>query len=227
MASKKNQVLIVEDDQTLQETLAFNLNREGYEVLRASDGVSALNVARDKEPDLILLDVMLPELDGLTVCRTLRRESNVPIVLLTARGGEVDRIMGLDCGADDYIVKPFSLGELYARLRAVMRRKGNDVQTKIESGDLLLDVVGHRAWRAGERVELTPKEFDLLAELIRHKGAVLTRDLLLQRVWGYDFNGDTRTVDVHIRGLREKVEQDPSNPVRIETVRGIGYRFAG
>ncbi len=227
MASKKNQVLIVEDDQILQETLAFNLNREGYEVLRASDGVSALNVARDKEPDLILLDVMLPELDGLTVCRTLRRESNVPIVLLTARGGEVDRIMGLDCGADDYIVKPFSLGELYARLRAVMRRKGNDVQTKIESGDLLLDVMGHRAWRAGERVELTPKEFDLLAELIRHKGAVLTRDLLLQRVWGYDFNGDTRTVDVHIRGLREKVEQDPSNPVRIETVRGIGYRFAG
>ncbi len=227
MASKKNQVLIVEDDQTLQETLAFNLNREGYEVLRASDGVSALNVARDKEPDLILLDVMLPELDGLTVCRTLRRESNVPIVLLTARGGEVDRIMGLDCGADDYIVKPFSLGELYARMRAVMRRKGNDVQPKIESGDLLLDVMGHRAWRAGERVELTPKEFDLLAELIRHKGAVLTRDLLLQRVWGYDFNGDTRTVDVHIRGLREKVEQDPSNPVRIETVRGIGYRFAG
>jgi DNA-binding response OmpR family regulator len=227
MASKKNQVLIVEDDQTLQETLAFNLDREGYEVLRASDGVSALNVARDKDPDLILLDVMLPELDGLTVCRTLRRESNVPIVLLTARGGEVDRIMGLDCGADDYIVKPFSLGELFARLRAVMRRKDNDAQTKMESGDLLLDVVGHRVWRAGDRVELTPKEFDLLAELIRHRGAVLTRDLLLQRVWGYDFNGDTRTVDVHIRGLREKIEQDPSNPIRIETVRGIGYRFAG
>ncbi len=227
MASKKNQVLIVEDDQTLQETLAYNLNREGYEVIRASDGVSALNLARDREPDLILLDIMLPELDGLTVCRTLRRESNVPIVLLTARGGEVDRIMGLDCGADDYIVKPFSLGELYARLRAVMRRRGHETGTKIESGDLVLDVVGHRAWRGGTRLDLTPKEFDLLAELIRHKGAVLTRDLLLQRVWGYDFNGDTRTVDVHIRGLREKVEQDPPNPVRIETVRGVGYRFSG
>ncbi len=227
MSSKKNRVLIVEDDQTLQETLAYNLKREGYEVIRASDGISALNQARDHEPDLILLDLMLPELDGLTVCRTLRRESNVPIVLLTARGGEVDRIMGLDSGADDYIVKPFSLGELYARLRAVMRRKGNETGTKIESGDLVLDVVGHRAWRGGNRVDLTPKEFDLLAELIRHRGAVLTRDLLLQRVWGYDFNGDTRTVDVHIRGLREKVELDPPNPVRIETVRGIGYRFAG
>jgi two-component system, OmpR family, response regulator len=220
-------VLVVEDDQTLQETLEYNLEREGYKVIRAGDGVSALNLAREHKPDLILLDVMLPELDGLTVCRTLRRESNVPIVLLTARGGEVDRIVGLDSGADDYIVKPFSLGELYARLRAVTRRGRQEAGTKIESGDLILDLLGHRAWRGQAALDLTPKEFDLLAELIRHRGSVLTRDLLLQRVWGYDFGGDTRTVDVHIRGLREKIEQNPANPLRIETVRGIGYRFSG
>lgn len=226
MDTDSKKILVVEDDETLQETLAYNLNREGYEVIRASDGMTALNLARQAKPDLILLDVMLPELDGLTVCRTLRRESNVPIVLLTARGGEVDRIVGLDSGADDYIVKPFSLGELYARLRAVTRRGSQAAGTKIESGDLALDLVGHRVWRAGATIELTPKEFDLLAELIRHKGSVLTRDLLLQRVWGYDFSGDTRTVDVHIRGLREKIEKDPANPIRIETVRGIGYRFS-
>ncbi|MBI5301624.1 MAG: response regulator transcription factor [Chloroflexi bacterium] len=220
-------LLLVEDDQTLLETLAYNLGREGYDVVRASDGITALNLAREHKPDLIILDIMLPELDGLSVCRTLRRESNVPIVLLTARGGEVDRIVGLDSGADDYIVKPFALGELYARLRAVMRRGGHETTTKVESGDLALDLVGHRAWRSGESLNLTPKEFDLLAELIRHKGAVLTRDLLLQRIWGYDFSGDSRTVDVHIRGLREKVETDPANPSRIETVRGLGYRFAG
>lgn len=220
-------LLLVEDDQTLLETLAYNLGREGYDVVRASDGIAALNLAREHKPDLILLDIMLPELDGLSVCRTLRRESNVPIVLLTARSGEVDRIVGLDSGADDYIVKPFALGELYARLRAVMRRGAHDLTTKVESGDLALDLVGHRAWRSGEHLNLTPKEFDLLVELIRHRGAVLTRDLLLQRIWGYDFTGDSRTVDVHIRGLREKIETDPANPVRIETVRGLGYRFSG
>lgn len=226
MDTDSKKILVVEDDETLQETLAYNLNREGYEVIRAGDGITALNLARQVKPDLILLDVMLPELDGLTVCRTLRRESNVPIVLLTARGGEVDRIVGLDSGADDYIVKPFSLGELYARLRAVTRRGSQAAGTKIESGDLVLDLVGHRVSRGGAAIELTPKEFELLAELIRHKGSVLTRDLLLQRVWGYDFSGDTRTVDVHIRGLREKIEKDPANPIRIETVRGIGYRFS-
>jgi DNA-binding response OmpR family regulator len=220
-------LLLVEDDQTLLDTLSFNLRREGYEVVRASDGITALNLAREEKPELIVLDVMLPEMDGLSVCRTLRRESNVPIVLLTARGGEVDRIVGLDSGADDYIVKPFALGELYARLRAVMRRGGHDTTVKIESGDIVLDLVGHRAWRDRTSLNLTPKEFDLLAELIRHKGAVLTRDLLLQRIWGYEFSGDTRTVDVHIRGLREKVETDPANPSRIETVRGLGYRFSG
>jgi DNA-binding response OmpR family regulator len=171
--------------------------------------------------------VMLPGLDGLTVCRTLRHEMDVPIVLLTARSGEVDRIIGLDTGADDYIVKPFSLGELLARLRAVLRRGHREPEMKLRAGDLTLDLVGHRALRGGQLVNLSPKEFDLLAELIRHKGAVLTRDLLLQRVWGFDFGGDTRTVDVHIRWLREKIEVDPANPQRIETVRGLGYRFEG
>ncbi len=220
-------LLLVEDDQTLLDTLSFNLMREGYDVIRASDGVAALDLAREHKPDLIVLDVMLPGLDGLTVCRTLRREMDVPIVLLTARSSEVDRIVGLDTGADDYIVKPFSLGELMARLRAVMRRGQHRVETKLQSGDLLLDLVGHRAVRNGKSLNLPPKEFDLLAELIRHKGAVLTRDLLLQRVWGFDFAGDSRTVDVHIRWLREKIENDPANPTRIETVRGLGYRFSG
>lgn len=220
-------LLVVEDDQALLDTLAYNLTNEGYEVTRASDGIAALNLAREQKPDLILLDIMLPSLDGLTVCRTLRRETHVPIVLLTARSGEVDRIVGLDSGADDYIVKPFSLGELYARLRAVLRRGQREIEAKLQSGDLTLDLVAHRALRGQQPLNLTPKEFDLLAELIRHRGAVLTRDLLLQRVWGFDFVGDSRTVDVHIRWLREKIEDDPADPKRIETVRGIGYRFDG
>jgi len=220
-------LLLVEDDQTLRETLAYSLAREEYEVIETDNGVTALDLARKHKPDLIVLDVMLPGLDGLTVCRTLRHEMNAPIVLLTARSGEVDRIIGLDTGADDYIVKPFSLGELLARLRAVLRRGRREPETKLQAGDLTLDLVGHRASRARQLLNLSPKEFDLLAELIRHKGAVLTRDLLLQRVWGFDFSGDTRTVDVHIRWLREKIEDDTANPRRIETVRGLGYRFEG
>jgi DNA-binding response OmpR family regulator len=205
--------------------LAHNLKREGYQVVEASTGVDALNLARDEQPDLVLLDVMLPELDGLTVCRTLRHEMEVPIVMLTARSGEVDRIVGLDSGADDYIVKPFSVGELLARVRAALRRGKHIVETKLQTGDLTLDLLAHRVFRGGQPLNLAPKEFDLLAELIRHKGAVLTRDLLLQRVWGFDFSGDTRTVDVHIRWLREKIEDDPADPKRIATVRGLGYRF--
>ena len=220
-------LLLVEDDQTLRDTLAYNLQREGYDVLVTGDGVSALDLAREHKPDLIILDIMLPGLDGLTVCRTLRHEMEILIVLLTARTGEVDRIVGLDSGADDYIVKPFSVGEMLARLRAVLRRGHPEPALKLQSGDLTLDLVAHRAFRAGKPLDLAPKEFDVLAELIRHKGAVLTRDLLLQRVWGFDFAGDTRTVDVHIRWLREKIESDSANPKRIETVRGLGYRFEG
>jgi DNA-binding response OmpR family regulator len=220
-------LLLVEDDLTLRETLAYNLTREGYEVIPAGDGVTALNLARERKPDLVVLDIMLPHLDGLTVCRTLRHESDVPILLLTARTGEVDRIVGLDSGADDYVVKPFSLGELSARLRALVRRGRSETTSKLQAGDLKLDLLAHRAYRGEESLNLTPKEFDLLAELIRHRGAVLTRDLLVERVWGYDFQGDTRTVDVHIRALREKIEEDPAEPRRIQTVRGLGYRFEG
>ncbi len=220
-------LLLVEDDQTLRETLAYNLTGEGYEVIQAGDGLKALDLARQHRPDLAVLDIMLPGLDGLTVCRTLRHEMDILIVLLTARSGEVDRIVGLDSGADDYIVKPFSLGELLARLRAVLRRGHRDSTVKLEAGDLTLDLLAHRAYRGDESLNLTPKEFDLLAELIRHKGAVLTRELLVERVWGYDFGGDMRTIDVHIRGLREKIERDPANPQRIQTVRGLGYRFEG
>lgn len=220
-------LLLVEDDQTLRDTLAYNLTREDYEVIQAGDGVSALNLARQHHPDLVVLDIMLPELDGLTVCRTLRRETAVPIVLLTARSGDVDRIVGLDSGADDYVVKPFSLGELMARLRAVLRRGRTETATKLQAGDLTLDLLAHRAFRGDVGLNLTPKEFDLLAELIRHQGSVLTRELLVERVWGFDFGGDTRTVDVHIRALREKIEEDPAQPSRIQTVRGLGYRFEG
>jgi DNA-binding response OmpR family regulator len=220
-------ILIVEDDNTVRETLALNLRAEGYEVLSADDGEAGLKAAREGSPDLVILDVMLPRLDGLTVCRILRRESEVPIVLLTARGTEADKIIGLETGADDYIVKPFSLGEFLARVRAALRRvrPASAAPAEIVSGNLRLDLTGRRAYRGEEEIPLAPREFDLLAMLMRNRGAVLTRELLLARVWGEDFPGDARTVDVHIRWLRQKIEIDASDPQRITTVRGVGYRF--
>jgi len=226
--SKK--ILIVEDDSTVRDTLALNLNTEGYDVATAPDGEAGLTTARENKFDLIVLDVMLPGLDGLSICRLLRKDSNVPILMLTARGTEVDKIVGLESGADDYIVKPFGLGEFLARVRAALRRSTSTapiVRDRLEVGDLALDLISRRAYRADEELKLTHKEFDLLAELMRNIGAVLTRDLLLQKVWGYDYVGDTRTVDVHIRWLREKIESDASQPTRIVTVRGVGYRFEG
>ena len=225
MADGKQQLLVVEDEQTLRETLTYNLRHEGYEVMASGDGGEALELARERSFDLIVLDVMLPTLDGLSICRILRKEQRTPIILLTARSGEVDRIMGLETGADDYIVKPFSLGELLARVRAVLRRAAPEATTRLEAGDLSLDLIGRRAYRAGEELRLSHKEFDLLAALIRNAGSALSRDQLLQQVWGYDYPGDTRTVDVHIRWLREKIEGDPAVPQRIVTVRGVGYRF--
>ncbi len=172
---------------------------------------------------------MLPDLDGLSVCRSLRREpdtAEVAILILTARTGEVDKIVGLETGADDYLTKPFSLGELLARVRAMLRRtRSTAPRDVLHAGDLTLDLITRRAVRHNQELTLTPKEFSLLAELMRHRGAVLSRDLLLDRVWGYDFFGDTRTVDVHVRWLREKIENDPAHPTRIQTVRGLGYRF--
>jgi DNA-binding response OmpR family regulator len=221
-------ILIVEDDETVCDTLALNLRAEGYEVHTAGDGELGLELARTINPDLIVLDVMLPNLDGLTVCRLLRRESDVPIILLTARGTETDKIIGLETGADDYIVKPFSLGEFLARVRAALRRGASTAADKeLVSNDLCLDLVSRKAFRGEEEMQLTPREFTLLATLMRNIGAVLTRDLLLAVVWGDDYVGDPRTVDVHIRWLREKIEKDPSDPERIQTVRGMGYRFEG
>lgn len=221
-------VLIVEDDETLQQTLAYNLEVEGYHVAVASDGQAGLELARTEAPDLVVLDVMLPKLDGLSVCRILSREMDVPIILLTARSGEVDKIIGLDSGADDYITKPFSLGEFLARVRAALRRKSKAVALdQLQSYDLSLDLVGRRAYKNGQELNLSHKEFDLLAELMRNQGMVLSRDLLLTKVWGYDYYGESRTVDVHIRWLREKIEDNPSKPKRITTIRSIGYRFEG
>ncbi len=222
-------ILLVEDDDTLRKTLAYNLSQEGYKVFQSGDGAEALDLARDHSPDMIVLDVMLPSLDGLSVCRILRNESDVPIVMLTARGSEVDRIVGLEIGADDYIVKPFSLGEFLARVRAILRRapSARVVVDRLESGDLMLDLIARKATRGGKELRMTHKEFDLLATLMRNKGAVLSRDLLLDRVWGYDYSGQTKTVDVHVRWLREKIEDEPSRPRRIVTVRGVGYRFEG
>jgi DNA-binding response OmpR family regulator len=221
-------ILIVEDDETLQQTLAYNLEKEGYRIVLANDGSTGLEMARSQEPDLVILDVMLPELDGLSVCRILRREMDVPIIMLTARSSEVDKIIGLDSGADDYVTKPFSLGELLARVRAALRRKPKaSLPQQLESGDLKLDLIGRRAYKGSIELNLSNKEFDLLAELMRNKDIVLSRDLLLTKVWGYDYYGESRTVDVHIRWLREKIEESPSKPKRITTIRSIGYRFEG
>jgi DNA-binding response OmpR family regulator len=221
-------ILLVEDDPTLSETLRYNLEREGYAVQLATDGVAGLEMARREQPDLVLLDVMLPRLDGFSICRILRQESDVPIVLLTARQDEVDRIAGLELGADDYVSKPFSLGELLARVRAVLRRserRAAGSREVLEAGGVRIDTGSRRAWRDGQELNLSQKEFDLLTCLMRNRGIALSRDVLLERVWGFDFFGDSRTVDVHIRWLREKVEPDPGRPIYIQTVRGVGYRF--
>jgi DNA-binding response OmpR family regulator len=223
------QILLVEDDMTLRETLTYNLTKEGYQVISASDGIAGLELGRKEALDLIILDIMLPGIDGLSVCRILHREIETPIILLTARSGEIDTIVGLDSGADDYITKPFSLGEFMARVRAALRRR-EQVRSNVNRlavGDLEIDLIGRKVKQGDDVIKVSHKEFDLLVELVQNKGAVLSRDLLLTKVWGYDYVGGTRTVDVHIRWLREKIEADPSNPQHIQTIRGIGYRFEG
>ncbi len=231
-------VLVVEDDMTLLETLEYNLERQGYEVLKAADGPQALDVARKKQPDLIVLDVMLPGLDGFEVCRILRREMSTPILMLTARADEVDKVVGLEVGADDYLTKPFSMRELLARVKALLRRVRlirEEMSTESEAasrdvlsfGDLLIDLNRHEVLWQGESLRLKPKEYDLLIFLARNRGVALSRDLILERVWGWDYGGGSRTVDVHVRWLREKIEADPANPARLVTVRGIGYCFEG
>jgi DNA-binding response OmpR family regulator len=231
MAAKS--LLIVEDDKTLQDVLRYNFTKEGYRVLTASDGVQALNTVRNEHPDAIILDVMLPLMNGFEVSRTLRHEMSTPIIMLTARDEEVDRVVGLDIGADDYMTKPFSMRELMARVRALLRRSemGETVTPAVKSivkiGDIDIDVARHQATRAGTVLDLTPKEFDLLLFLSTNRGLVFSRDQLLEKVWGFDYPGDTRTVDVHVRYLREKIETDPAEPTRLITVRGVGYKMEG
>ena len=238
-------ILVVDDEPVLVETIAYNLEQAGYQVTTASDGASALDAVRCETPDLIILDIMLPEMDGLEVCRQLRRESNTsmtPIMMLTAKGDEIDKVVGLEVGADDYVTKPFGRRELLARVRALLRRadypSASESHTTQEAasevprasrelvaGPLRIDLAGRRVHCRGQEWELQPKQFDLLTYLVRNRGTVLTRDQLLHNVWGYDYAGDTRTVDVHIRWLREKLEEDPANPQLIQTVRGVGYVF--
>lgn len=226
-------VLVVEDDETLLNHLSTNLRSEGFNVTTATDGEVGLEKIRSEIPDLIILDIMLKKLDGLTICRMVRHDntiSHIPIIMITARGNEIDKIVGLESGADDYIVKPFGLGEMLARVRAVMRRAPGQLmvqQDEIISNDLRLNLTGRKVFKGQDEIKLSNKEFDLLAELMRNRSAVLSRDLILTKVWGYDYFVDKRTVDVHIRWLREKLEDDPSDPRRIATVRGVGYRFEG
>lgn len=225
-------ILLVDDEEMIVESIEFALSQEGYEVVKAFDGQEALQQVQLSKPNLIVLDLMLPKLSGLEVCRLLRREQNdVPIIMLTAKGEEIDRVIGLEVGADDYLIKPFSLRELVARIKALLRRSkpaDHERQVKVyQHGDLLINLSEHRVMVGEREVELSPKEFKILAMLMQQPGRVFSREELLEQVWGLDFYGDTKTVDVHIRWLREKIEDDPSSPKYIQTVRGFGYRLGG
>jgi two-component system response regulator RegX3 len=219
-------ILVVEDEPTLRETLAEALEADGFRAVQAADGREALEKFHAEQPDLVLLDLMLPELSGLEVTRRIRAVSSVPIVMLTARDAEVDKVVGLELGADDYVTKPFSFRELSARIRAVLRRGesiGAPLPPLVELGPVKVDLAGHRVLRDGVEIAIKPKVFELLAFLLRHPGQVVTRDQLLEQVWGYDYPGETRTVDVHVHWLRAAVEEDPARPALIGTVRGTGY----
>ncbi len=220
----KGRVLVVDDDLALAEMLSIVLRQEGLDVAHVADGSSAVPTFRDYHPDLVLLDVMLPGLDGMEVCRRIRAESGVPIVMLTARTDTVDIVVGLESGADDYIMKPFKPQELIARVRARLRRTDEPEPEKLEIGDLQIDVAGHSVKRSGSALSLTPLEFDLLVALARKPWQVFTREVLLEQVWGYRHAGDTRLVNVHVQRLRSKVERDPERPEIVITVRGVGYK---
>lgn len=235
-------VLVVEDDKTLQETLTYNLERQGYEVVVTDNGRSALQLVRQQPPDVVVLDIMLPGLDGFDVCRLIRKEYSVPILMLTARTEEIDKIVGLEMGADDYLTKPFSMRELLARVKALLRRV-TLIRQEVEAeqpgttdilgagvltfGNMVIDQDRREVLLDERPIRLKPKEYELLLFLARHKGIALSRDLILERVWGWTYDGNSRTVDVHVRWLREKIEADPNDVSRIVTVRGVGYRFDG
>jgi DNA-binding response OmpR family regulator len=233
-------ILLVEDDLALRETIAYNLKQQSYDVITAEDGEQAIQLARTSQPDLMLLDLMLPNVDGFEVCRILRREMNLPIIMLTARSSEIDRVLGLEMGADDYITKPFSMRELLSRVKAQLRRlkmirdevelhnaPTPDAKPTIVMGNLTIDSFRREVILNDEVIALKPKEFDLLHYMATHKRAALSRDVILREVWGWEYSGGTRTVDVHVRWLREKIEADSANPTRIVTVHGVGYRFEG
>jgi two-component system alkaline phosphatase synthesis response regulator PhoP len=226
-------ITIIEDEANIVELVKYNLDREGYHTISAGNGRKGLELVRQELPDLVILDLMMPEMDGITVCKQLRADpqtKSIPIIILTAKSEEADRVLGLEMGADDYVTKPFSPRELVARVRAVLRRSGNggdDEVEVIEIGDIKMDLRQHITRVRGEEVELTPKEFDFLKLLLLNPGRAFTREFLLEHLWGYEYFGDTRTVDVHVRRLRQKIETDPADPLYLETVRGVGYRFRG
>jgi DNA-binding response OmpR family regulator len=226
-------ILVVEDEATLAEVLQFNLERQGFRVLLEHDGLAALTRFERDAPDLVLLDVMLPALDGFEVCRRIRARANTPVLMLTARGEEIDRVLGLEIGADDYLVKPFSLRELQARVRALLRRAGASDSAPpghpdmLTFGELRVSEAERRAWRGAVELRLRPREFELLLFLVRNRGIALSRRQILDGAWGSDYYGEERTVDVHVRALREAIEDEASRPTRIVTVRGVGYRFEG
>jgi DNA-binding response OmpR family regulator len=232
-------ILVVEDEPALRDTLVYNLKKDGFTVEAVGDGRSALESARRLNPKLIVLDIMLPELDGFEVARILRREMSTPILMLTARDDEIDRVVGLEVGADDYLTKPFSMRELMARVKAQLRRtrllreelekapQPAQKQETLSFNDLVINITRHEVTLHSTPLQLKPKEYELLEFFAAHKGQMLSREFILERVWGWDFIGDSRTVDVHVRWLRQKIEDDPGNPTRIVTVRGGGYRFEG
>jgi DNA-binding response OmpR family regulator len=232
-------ILVVEDEPALQETLSYNLEKQGYEVETVGDGQLAVETARKFTPDLILLDIMLPGMDGFEVCKILRREMNVPILMLTARDDEIDRVVGLEVGADDYLSKPFSMRELVARVKAQLRRTQviRDELQKMQTTEpvpktltfdnLVINLTRREVTLDDKVMALKPQEYDLLEFFTKHRGQMLSREIILERVWGWEYVGDSRTVDVHVRWLRQKIERDPANPTRIVTVRGGGYRFEG
>jgi len=223
-------ILVVDDEAHIRELIRFNLEKEGFTVIEAVDGSAALKAVRMERPDLVVLDLMLPVIDGLEVCQALKKDaemSGIPVIMLTAKAEEIDKVLGLELGADDYITKPFSPRELLARIKAVLRRISRDPAIEEERviGKLRINFLRYGVTLDGERVELTPKEFELLKIFVTNLGRVLTREFLLEKIWGYEYFGDTRTVDVHVRHLRAKLEKDPELADAIETVRGVGYRF--
>lgn len=224
-------ILLVDDETLITDSLAYSLKREGFDVQAVADGEQALESIESFHPDLVVLDVMLPGMSGLEVCRRLREKSTTPVIMLTARGEEIDRVMGLEVGADDYLAKPFSFRELLARIRSTLRRVEMDRQTvqmqSVSLGHMALDPISRRAYRGDKELQLSAREYDLLAILMKNAGRALSREELLAQVWGSDWIGDPRTLDVHVRWLRLKIEDDPATPQYIQTVRGHGYRFAG